>query len=74
MLVQVHWKNDHYDYVEDYLLDSLIEAGAVIRFLRFSGWVTVGRDPIRSVNPAGKYQGIERRSDGCRCKNRNSMR
>ena len=62
MLVQVNWTNNTYDYVKDFMLDSLIEAGVVARFLRSSGWVTVGVDPVRSGLPNREYNGSERRS------------
>lgn len=62
MLVQVHWTNNHYDYVEDFMLDSFIEMGVVSRFLRSSGWVTVGVDTIRGDSPDENYSGEERRS------------
>lgn len=64
MLVQVKWTNNTYDYVKDFMLDSLIEAGVVARFLRSSGWVTVGVDPIRTKSSAESYGGAERRSIG----------
>ncbi|WP_085812350.1 GSU3473 family protein [Geoanaerobacter pelophilus] len=64
MLVQVNWTNNRYDYVNDYMLDSLIEAGVVARFLRSTGWVTVGVDPIRSANHPRMYNGPERRMFG----------
>jgi len=60
MLVQVKWTNNRYDYVKDFMLDSLIESGGVARFLRSSGWVTIGVDQIRS-NAKQEYNGIERR-------------
>jgi len=62
MLVQVNWTNNRYDYVKDFMLDSLIEAGVVARFLRSSGWVTVGVDPIRTSSQGAKYDGVERRA------------
>ena len=62
MLVQVNWTNNRYDYVKDFMLDSLIEAGVVARFLRSSGWVTIGVDPIRSNSSPQKYDGGERRT------------
>jgi len=62
MLVQVKWANDGYDYVEESLLDYLIEAGSVARFLRSSGWVTIGVDPIRSNTSKHVYIGAERRA------------
>jgi hypothetical protein len=62
MLVQVNWTNKRYDYVEDFMLDGLIAAGGVARFLRGSGWVTIGVDPIRSKSTPRDYIGSERRS------------
>jgi len=62
MLVQVNWTNNRYDYVNDYMLDSLIEAGVVARFLRSTGWVTIGVDPIRTPKPNPHYDGAERRT------------
>ena len=62
MLVQVNWTNKKYDYVKDFMLDSLIEEGVVARFLRRSGWVTVGVDPVRSSSQKREYRGPERRS------------
>jgi len=62
MLVQVNWTNNRYDYVKDFMLDSLIDAGVVARFLRSSGWVTIGVDPVRSSKPIRQYNGSERRS------------
>lgn len=61
MLVQVNWTNKRYDYVQDFMLDALIDAGCVFRFLRSSGWVTVGVDPVRSSTSACDYIGFERR-------------
>lgn len=62
MLIQVQWINNRYDYVRDFMLGSLIEGGWVARFLRGSGWVTVGGDTIRSGTPDPGYKGEERRS------------
>ena len=64
MLVPVNWSNNRYDYVNDAILDRFIEAGVIIRFLRGSGWVVIGVDPIRLGKPAGGYKGLERRSQG----------
>jgi hypothetical protein len=62
VLVQVEWTNHRYDYVKDFMLDRLIDAGVVARFLRYSGWVTIGVDPTRSNTPNREYRGSERRS------------
>ena len=50
MLIEVIRKGYKEGAVEDYLLGSLIEANKIIAFRRTSGWVTVGRDPVRSRN------------------------
>jgi len=63
MLVQVNWKNAGYDYVPDFMLDDLIEAGVVARFLRDAGWVTIGVDPVRSSSCNREHLGRERRSE-----------
>jgi hypothetical protein len=62
MLVQVNWTNNGYNYVQDFMLDELIQSGRVARFLRSSGWVVVGVDPIRSGGSGRKYTGTDRRS------------
>jgi len=62
MLIQVNWTNNRFDYVKDFMLDSFLEAGVVARFLRGSGWVTVGVDPVRSHTSNREYNGGERRS------------
>jgi hypothetical protein len=62
MLVQVNWMNNRYDYVKDFMLEDLIKTGMVARFLRSSGWVTIGVDSVRSATPKREYEGVERRS------------
>jgi len=63
MLIQVNWSDSRYDYVKDFMLESLIESGKVSRFLRRSGWVTVGVDPVRLSGEAAGYAGSERRAE-----------
>jgi hypothetical protein len=36
------------------MLDHLLEEGVVARFLRISGWVTIGVDQVRSCDPSPK--------------------
>jgi hypothetical protein len=62
MLIQVNWKNAGYDYVRDFMLDDLIEAGVIARFLRNSGWVNIGVDPVRSRSQDREFSGNERRT------------
>lgn len=61
MLIRVVYKGDVHDYVKDHQLGKLLDAGKIIRFLRRSGWVEVGIDPIRTDNNTA-YSGVERRN------------
>jgi len=61
MLIQVKHDDDRYDYVKDFMLDVLIETGAIAQFRRSSGWVRIGVDPIRKPR-SEKYAGAERRT------------
>ena len=36
------------DYVDDFLLDSLIKSNEIVKFKRNRAWVTVGIAPIRA--------------------------
>jgi hypothetical protein len=47
MLIQVLRTDNHYDYVKDFVLDSLIESNGIVQFRRKTGWATIGIDPIR---------------------------
>lgn len=61
MLIQVGYDDDRYDYVKDFMLDDLIDKGAIAKFKRSSGWVIIGVDPVRrSRRP--DYSGAERRT------------
>src|ERR1017187_5244635 len=50
MLIQVLYPDNHYDYVNDHMLNDLIKSKAIISFKRSSGWVTVGTEPVRQFN------------------------
>ena len=50
MLIQVIRKDNHYDYVQDFILDKLIESKEVAKFKRSTGWVTIGTHQIRGHN------------------------
>ena len=62
MLIQVLLRDNHYDYVKDFILDSLIECQKIAKFRRSSGWVTIGVDPIRRRKAKESYNGVERRA------------
>lgn len=48
MLVNVIRNDNHYDYVQDVMLEQLIEAKEINQFKRGSGWVTIGTHQTRS--------------------------
>jgi hypothetical protein len=52
--------DDEFQEVPNYLLDRLIAMGRVRSFRRSSGWVLIGRDPVRKPG-GGFYTGPERR-------------
>ena len=60
MLIQVSYDDERYDYVKDFVLDVLIETGAIARFRRSSGWVRIGVDPVRRPK-SDRYDGLEKR-------------
>lgn len=47
------------DSVPPYVLDRMILSGEIHAFERSSGWVIIGRDPIRSTKST--FHGFERR-------------
>ena len=64
MLIHVIRSNDHYDYVKDFMLDSLIDSKEVVKFQRSTGWVTPGIDPVRRSARDGALLGVVNPSDG----------
>lgn len=62
MLIQVVFSDNHFGFFENYELDRLLELHQVARFLRSTGWVVVGIDPVRSeFKEMSHYSGPERR-------------
>jgi hypothetical protein len=47
MLMQVIRCDNQYDYIQDSMLDSLIETKKIVKFKRSAEWVTVGIHPMR---------------------------
>lgn len=61
MSIGVIYKNNKRGTVENYLLDDLIKDERIIAFRRSTGWVRVGRDPIRKMWQESVFNGQERR-------------
>jgi len=47
MLIHVRYKDSSFDYVNNKLLQELIDSQRIVGFMRSSGWVDVNKDPIR---------------------------
>lgn len=62
MEIKVIYHDNSAGAVKDYFLDELLRSGKIVAFRRASGWVNVGRDPIRQGTEA--YEGPERRRRG----------
>ena len=60
MLIRVRFKDGRIDLVPSRKLDELIVMSEIEQFERSAGWVTVGKDPVRSTL-RGSYSGPERR-------------
>ena len=60
MLINIVYRNGKYGLVEDSELDELIAKKEIKKFLRSTGWCTLGVDPIRT-EPRINYKGQERR-------------
>lgn len=61
MLIRVRYKDGRIDLIPSQNLDELIMMSDIEQFERSAGWVTIGKDPIRSTL-RGVYMGTERRS------------
>ncbi len=61
MLIRVRYKDGRIDLVPSQRLDELIVMSEIEQFERLTGWVRVGKDPIRSTL-RGHYVGPERRN------------
>ena len=61
MLIHIIRTGNHYDYVKNFILDNLIESKAIVKFKRFTGWVTIGADPIRTSKRDCLFRGTDRR-------------
>ncbi len=62
MAIMVQFSNKTFDYVENRVLDDLLERGAIIAFRRESGWVKIGVDPIRKSRFSLLFDGQDRRA------------
>ena len=52
--------DNHYDYVNDYMLDSMIKSNDIVKFKRNTAWVTVGAVPMRANKRDRVFNGTDR--------------
>jgi len=61
-MIQVVYTDNKYDYVKDIVLDKLIDERKITKFMRKSGWATIGVDPIRTGKNEFLFPFKEKRS------------
>jgi hypothetical protein len=49
MLIPILRTDNNYDFVKEFILDSLIESKEIVKFKRITGWVTIGTDKVRVI-------------------------
>jgi hypothetical protein len=62
MLIHVMYPGNTYDYVREFILDTLIETGQITSFHRADGWVSIGDGPLRTEFRQNAYDGVEKRA------------
>jgi hypothetical protein len=60
MTIRVRHSTGKIEQVSPRKLQKLIDKRKIVQFMRSTGWVTVGFDPVRSEE-LGEYSGPERR-------------
>jgi hypothetical protein len=58
--IKVIYKDNSAGIVRASSLQQLISSGKIVAFRRSSGWVKIGRDPVRGLG--GRYEGPDRRN------------
>ena len=64
MLIQIRYTDGRHDMVKPQLLERLLDDRRLSGFRRREGWVTIGKDPIRSRQAPGQpgFAGEDRRA------------
>jgi hypothetical protein len=52
--------DNHYDYVNDFMLDSMIKSKEIVKFKNNNGWVNVGKAAIGSIKQDIVFYGNSR--------------
>jgi hypothetical protein len=59
MLIPILRTDNHFDFVKEYVLDSLIESEEIVKFKRITGWVTIATDRVRAIKRSAVAAGID---------------
>ena len=57
MLLCVQYDDKSYGMIDDTTLESLISTDKIIGFMRSSGWVRIGHDPVRAPRVERRHSG-----------------
>jgi len=60
-MIRIRYPDGRFDMVKVARLNALIETEEIEGFKRASGWVALGRDPVRGQGDDEFYPGTERR-------------
>ena len=52
--------DNHYDYVNDYMLDSMIKSNEIVKFKNNTEWVNVGKAAIGGIKQDISFNGNNR--------------
>lgn len=61
MMIRIQHSDGRFDMVKAARLDDLIQLEKISGFMRSSGWVVLGRDPVRGLGGSSSYAGTDRR-------------
>jgi hypothetical protein len=59
MLIPILRTDNNFDFVKEYVLDTLIESKEIVKFKRNTGWVTIATDSVRAIKLSGVAAGID---------------
>lgn len=62
MMIRIVYQDGRFDMVRPESLDPLIAAGSITHFRRSTGWVTLGKDPVRDPEGPVRIPLVERRT------------
>ncbi len=62
-MIRIQHSDGRFDMVKAARLDDLIQLKRISGFMRSSGWVVLGKDPVRGLGESASYAGPDRRNE-----------